>query len=651
MSAPAAATPAAMPAAAPAAAAFDPYLRWSELGRWTGHAGAGGNGWVPLLVQGDEALHRNLGNCASPPWSDGAGGLLFTARVPARQATQIAAAARRVEFGLPQRPDASAPAAGAAATAGPADAPLVLAVVDRGCALLQRAFRSADARRTRLLGVWEQGRAAAREPWVTPTGLGYGRELDRAAIDALLARVAAGADEAVLYRELDLLLDEGGRLRDTAHGTHVLDVMAGRRPVARSPGGGPAPADAAGELPLVFVDVPAPGPRDTTGASGGAYLLDALRYIRLRAGAGVPVLVNVSLGALAGPHDGSSLTEQAIDAFLDADRAMAVTVAAGNAALERWHVRGTARRGRAVVLGWRLRPDDPTDSFTELWFDTGAAAPGTTVRLDTPDGRHCRIELPSGASAAAGEALIHGSDGTPVAALLARPAGAVGRGALVLVAVAPCAGARSAARHGLWRITVESRRDVPVAAWVQRDEPIWTGGTPVQSWFEWAAGDARVSELGSVSNLASGRNTLVIGAAGLDGRPARYSSRPPPGGRPLDALSPADDNAGVGGLAAAGVLSGSVHRMGGTSVAAPSAARELARRLLDGRVAVGPRRSLAEALQQHLAALPRGSDGAPLLDGRAASAWASASAAPTRAASPRRAARPGRPATTSPAAA
>ncbi|MFN5167879.1 MAG: hypothetical protein ACK5JG_21495, partial [Pseudomonadota bacterium] len=242
------------------------------------------------------------------------------------------------------------------------------------------------------------------------------------------------------------------------------------------PGGGPAPADAAGELPLVFVDVPAPGPRDTTGASGGAYLLDALRYIRLRAGAGVPVLVNVSLGALAGPHDGSSLTEQAIDAFLDADRAMAVTVAAGNAALERWHVRGTARRGRAVVLGWRLRPDDPTDSFTELWFDTGAAAPGTTVRLDTPDGRHCRIELPSGASAAAGEALIHGSDGTPVAALLARPAGAVGRGALVLVAVAPCAGARSAARHGLWRITVESRRDVPVAAWVQRDEQVGAAG-------------------------------------------------------------------------------------------------------------------------------------------------------------------------------
>ena len=83
MSAPAAATPGALPAAAPAAAAFDPYLRWSELGRWAGHAGAGGDGWVPLLLQGDEALHRSLGNRASPPWSDGAGGLLFTARVPA----------------------------------------------------------------------------------------------------------------------------------------------------------------------------------------------------------------------------------------------------------------------------------------------------------------------------------------------------------------------------------------------------------------------------------------------------------------------------------------------------------------------------------------------------------------------------------------
>jgi hypothetical protein len=613
----------------------DPYLRWSELGRWAGHDSAAGDGWVPLLVQADAARHPAFGNLASPPWSDGAGGLFFTARVPVSQVLPHAARARRVEFGLAQ-PSIAAPArrrsvarASAGAGAGRVQpmAGLVLAVVDRGCALLQRAFRDGPGSRTRLLGVWEQGRAAARAPWVVPAGLGYGRELDRAAIDALLARATpTGAGEAALYRDLDMLLDAGGRLRGAAHGTHVLDVMAGRHPVARSPGAGPAPADATSERPLVFVDVPAPGPRDTTGASGGAYLLDALRYIRLRAGAGVPVLVNISLGALAGPHDGSSLTEQAIDAFLDADRAMAVTVAAGNAGLERWHVRGTLRRGQPVTLGWHLRPDDPTDSFAELWFDTDAATAATTVRLDSPDGRHAELTLPAGAAATGGEALIGGTGstsggatgGAPVAALLARPAGAVGRGAMVLVAVGPCAGTRATARHGLWRITVASSGDVPIAAWVQRDEPVWEGGTPVQSWLDVVQGDARVSREGSVSNLASGCRTVVVGAAGLDGRAARYSSRPVPGGRRIDALAQADDNAGVGGLVAAGVLSGTRHRMGGTSVAAPSAAREIARRLLDGRITVPAGGSLADAVRQHVATLPCGGDGIPLLDGRAA---------------------------------
>ena len=609
----------------------DPYLRWSELGRWAGHASAAGDGWVPLLVQADAALHPAFGNLSSPPWSDGAGSLFFTARVPVSQVLPHAARARRVEFGLPQPSIAAAARSGSVAGAGagagarpvPPMAGLVLAVVDRGCALLQRAFRDGTGGRTRLLGVWEQGRTAVRAPWVVPAGLGYGRELDRAAIDALLARTTpTGAGEAALYRDLDMLLDEGGRLRGAAHGTHVLDVMAGRHPVARSPGAGLAPADAASERPLVFVDVPAPGPRDTTGASGGAYLLDALRYIRLRAGPGVPVLVNISLGALAGPHDGSSLTEQAFDAFLDADRAMAVTVAAGNAGLERWHVRGMVRHGQPVTLGWHLRPDDPTDSFAELWFDTEAATAATTVRLDSPDGRHAELMLPAAAAATGREALIGGTGGStggaPVAALLARPAGAVGRGAMVLVAVGPCAGARAAARHGLWRITVASSGAVPIAAWVQRDEPVWEGGTPVQSWLDVLQGDARVSSEGSVSNLASGCRTVVVGAAGLDGRAARYSSRPVPGGRRIDALAQADDNAGVGGLVAAGVLSGTRHRMGGTSVAAPSAAREIARRLLDGRITVPAGGSLADAVRQHVATLPGGSDGTPLLDGRAA---------------------------------
>ena len=162
-------------------------------------------------------------------------------------------------------------------------------------------------------------------------------------------------------------------------------------------------------------------------------------------------------------------------------------------------------------------------------------------------------------------------------------------------------------------------------AWVQRDEPIWEGGTPLQSSFESTAGAARITYDGTTSNLASGELTCVIGAAGIDGKVARYTSRgvrassTRRGVRDIDALAPVDDNPGIGGLLAAGVLSGSTFRMGGTSVAAPAVARTIARQLLAGHfdtLAEGV--SLARAVRDSLK--PRGTrgpdPGIPLRDPR-----------------------------------
>ena len=50
---------------------------------------------------------------------------------------------------------------------------------------------------------------------------------------------------------------------------------------------------------------------------------------------------------------------------------MVLTIAAGNAALERWHARGEFKAGNEAVteLRWRTMPDDGTDSFAEVWID------------------------------------------------------------------------------------------------------------------------------------------------------------------------------------------------------------------------------------------------------------------------------------------
>ena len=186
---------------------------------------------------------------------------------------------------------------------------------------------------------------------------------------------------------------------------------------------------------------------------------------------------------------------------------------------------------------------------------------------------------------------------------------------------------------GLWRIRMRNAvADVPVRfdAWIQRDEPVW-GAAPasVQSYFEWAsAGVTLGGAAGGLSNLATGRTTIVVGAASAeDGRLTRYSSL---GGRSrrngkgeprdIDAAAPADESQTVVGLLAAGVRSFTLTRMGGTSVAAPVAARRICNELAPA-IRKSPPTStpqgLVEQVRNALAGwrvtTPRGRGSVPLL--------------------------------------
>lgn len=133
-----------------------------------------------------------------------------------------------------------------------------------------------------------------------------------------------GTDESEVYRRL-----QGGLALEQRvnHGTFVLDIAAGPREFTASVAGlGPALAwdplappswqaatDLASRCPIVAVQLDWATVKDTSGGSMRAHLLDGLLYILSNCALQADVVVNMSWGTLAGPHDGSSLFERALD--------------------------------------------------------------------------------------------------------------------------------------------------------------------------------------------------------------------------------------------------------------------------------------------------------------------------------------------------
>ena len=586
----------------------DPYLVWSRATGWRGHGAAGRpDARVPVLIElanpavAIDQLPIVLSGLVEVPGlyrhpADAALRARFcTATIARDRIAELAAAAevRRFEFSLP------VDGGPVDQLASPLRAPpepgqeVVIGVIDRGCAFLNTAFRRAwtgpGAAQTRIEALWDQSARATGPHWRRPAGVGYGREIDRANIDALIARVRDGSadEEERIYRELGVLLDARGELLTRSHGTHVADAMAGltpRRPVECS--AKPASGDLADSCRIVFVSLPSPGPGDTTGAGASAFLLDGVRYILDRAGPGTRVVINMSVGIHAGPHDGSSMISAALEDILDDHMRhdLAITVAAGNSAEERCSTTGELAPGQTVALDWQLQPDDPTESFLELWWTALDGDPqALQLRVVPPSG------LPAiGPVAPGGTWRCQNAAGAPACMLQHLRQSSLGRGAMALLAVAPNAGPRGAALPGRWRLELYNAGAQPVAydAWIQRDEPVYGSDVPLQSEFAGFADDRR-GEGCEVNDLARGRRVISVGALRLiDGQPTRYTARNDgaSASRRLalvlprvdaDAFGAADESDGAIGLFTTAVRSDLSARMGGTSLAAPVVARQL----------------------------------------------------------------------------
>jgi len=498
----------------------------------------------------------------------------------------------------------------------------VIAVIDYGCPFAHDAFRN-DNGCSRVRYMWLQDTAALlpnavqKLPRVRSlkgkkknNPFPYGWELRPTMIDNILNANKSSdrrIDEDGCYDSIgyDLMRQA------TTHGAHVLSIAAGKfNPLNGA-------KDEASEASIIFVQLPRRAVADASGGSMNCHVIDALRYILERTDKEAEVVVNMSFGTHAGPHDGTSILECAIDELVrrrGPDK-FQIVIPAGNSFNAACHARLELAEGESKELSWEIMPDDPTDSFLEIWYGgNDREADGVVVQVRQPGGRDYLSPVALNAKAS-----WHGDRecNEPACTIVhvessERLDGFKNR--VALIALAPARNVESTqaeARYGVWgvKITNNGTAAVTAHAWIERDDPILDlGGSTRQSRFvvthqddaDYDYSDPFITKFCSLNSYATARDVQVVGAAikpservaeigntsrffaPID-RAASYSSAGPARDAAttpaINWVAYSEESDVLPGINAAGTRSRYWVRRDGTSVAAPQIARALINRL------------------------------------------------------------------------
>lgn len=586
--------------------AADPYLAWADLTRGAYLAEPAGPLHL-LLTLGESATVSSVraisGIRVPRAYPDGA--RRCTATVPfQREALSTLHALAQVEFaepglavpGRPRRsPNATRQPPGEAKSAA-RKPKLVIGIIDGPAGWLNRSFRVGNT--SRLACLWNQNPGGGGTP---PAGFDFGTEWTGDMLDALLALAPRRADEAALYGRHGFPQPEEDD--GLSHGTHILDLILTGGRIGKDEADRLAETERLAQADVVYVQLPEAALADT-GGNWGTLVLDGLHYILGVAGDDSAVVVNLSLGAFAGPHDGSSALERAIDACIAEREAegrpkLHVVVASGNAyqVLDDdtgkevpCHARVELAPGQSKAIGWLIPSASDSEHFVECRVD---GLPGADV---VPSGLQVRLQMPNGpqigTDATGAAALAIDTGGAPpqiVGALIcSRPPG---RPEWVLAALG---GSRNRdGRYvppGRWELTLQNTNEsatLVVDLWSERrDLPGGMAGEPrPQSGFP--RGSALVSAQDTLASLAGGLKTIVVGAVDQhgDGFVASPYASAGPGAAAL--LQPrrsgsrsGPDLSAIGRQQAAGFYSGTMVSMEGTSMAAALVTRAVALAML-----------------------------------------------------------------------
>lgn len=501
----------------------------------------------------------------------------------------------------------------------------LIAVIDDGIAFLNERFTryhsQSSTRETRFAGVWVQAR---ERPAPDGSTVMLGRTLDANEINGFLAK-GPTLNELEEYQTLNAGLYGPRSRRSTeyafSHGTHVLDVAAGADPYSDSAG--------IDMWPLLAVQLPPESIEDTSGRRFETHVVMGLRWILWVASGAQPLVINISLGILAGPKNGRKFFEyQTTREVLHwrnlTNQDVRVVFAFGNSFRTRQVARyRSLARNSPTSIDWVVQPDDFTPSFIEIHVIGRDHLPTTlAVGLTASDGTVLNLGV-----IAPGHfvTMLDAGTGFPVARiyhvpsriLQAAPSTAgnpIRTVANYTIAIAPTAAQEPAeltAPSGTWEVQLKHQETQPldVVMQIQRDDTA-PGYEPLgrQSYFdhhdahEWdcetldfsnPASGCPITRDGTNNALATGRaydqdgHELVLTAGGAvwrsreeAPRAAHYTSKGADwsGGPPTHgAIS--EDGYALEGVLASGTLSGSVQELTGTSSAAPKIARRLAQEL------------------------------------------------------------------------
>lgn len=213
---------------------------------------------------------------------------------------------------------------------------VVVGIIDHGFDYTHPVFFDEQGGTYRIKKVWEQLKSGN-----PPAGYSYGRELTGNSI------IAAGSD-----------------MQQASHGTHVAAIAGGC-----GAGTNGEYVGVAFNSDLVFVSYDID--MEQTYTTGQSNLVDAINYIFQYADeTGKPAVVNMSLGTHYGPHDGSSLFDQACD-NLSADGKILVG-SAGNEGAKPLHI-AYAFAGLDTLFGTfvEFEYSDDKSGVIDVWGEPG----------------------------------------------------------------------------------------------------------------------------------------------------------------------------------------------------------------------------------------------------------------------------------------
>lgn len=248
---------------------------------------------------------------------------------------------------------------------------VIVGVVDTGIDIFHDCFRKPDGGASRLLGLWDQ-LLPTENP---PGGFDYGVEFGPVDFEEAFDQ----PDQPFASQDVE------------GHGTHVAGTAAGD---GSQPGNCHLSNHYIGVAPEAELCI-------VKSEFYGSTYVDGVRWIFDKANdEGKPAVVNLSLGAAAASHDGTSPEELALDALLDPPLpGRVIVVSAGNTAEDGLHGHRLLAASGSATLTFHVHPGDRFRLFGAIWYGGAgvpAGGPGADARVrltvTTPDGAFRTVE-------------------------------------------------------------------------------------------------------------------------------------------------------------------------------------------------------------------------------------------------------------------